>query len=254
MTRMLASAAVEGAEMKLGLKASVVALALALTQGSAPAAGAAAKASAPPGVAATAAPHAPDAPRDAPAAPSATPSAAPGFPCTGNLSPVEELICGSVELSGLDRAMAEAYSASVEGLVGPLRSRAVDAQRRWLALRNSCPDEACLIRAYQSRMASLGTGSPRETIRPSFRCGVSLGEAEAAICADGKLAELDLRLSAAYSVLAGSLDAGSRQRLAATQRRWITRRDGCGADAACLTAAYTERLAAISGWSEAAQE
>jgi uncharacterized protein len=247
---MLASEAVEGAEMKLGLKASVVALFLALAPGSATAAGAAAKAPAPPGVAATAAPHAPDAPREAPAAP----SAGPGFSCTGNLSLVEELICGSLELSDLDRAMTEAYSASLEGLVGPPRSRAVDAQRRWLALRNSCSVEACLVTAYQSRMAALRTGTPRETIRPSFSCKPGLGEAEAAICADGKLAELDVRLSTAYSVLAGSLDAGSRQRLTVTQRRWITRRDGCGADVACLTAAYSERLAAISGWSEAAQE
>ena len=247
---MLASAAVKGADMKLTWKGSALVLALALAQGSAPAAGAGAKAPSSPGAAMTASPHAPDAPRDAPAAR----SAGPGFSCTGNLSPVEELICGSVELSDLDRAMTEAYSASVEGLVGQQRSRAVDAQRRWLALRNSCRDEACLVTAYQSRMASLGTGSPRETIRPSFSCKSGLGVAEAAVCADGKLAELDLRLSAAYSVLAGSLDDGSRQRLAVTQRRWITRRDGCGADVACLTAAYSERLAAIRGWSEAAQE
>jgi uncharacterized protein len=236
--------------MKLGLKASVVALSLALAQGPLPAAGAAAKAPARPGVAATAAPHAPDAPREAPAGP----SAGPAFSCTGNLSLVEELICGSNELSDLDRAMAGAYSSSVEGLVGALRSRAVEAQRRWLALRNLCRDEACLVAAYRSRMAALGPGPPREAIRPSFSCRPGLGEAEAAVCADGKLAELDVRLSTAYSVLAGSLDTGSRQRLAATQRRWITRRDGCGADVACLTAAYSERLAAISGWSEAAQE
>jgi uncharacterized protein len=236
--------------MKLTWIGLAVAVATTLAQGPAQAAGAAAKAPAP-GTAATAAPRAPDAPREAPAAA----PAGPGFSCTGNLSVVEGLICASVELSELDRAMAQAYSASVEGVVGPQRSRAVDAQRRWLALRNSCRNETCLASAYKSRMAMLGADAPaREATRPSFDCRPGLAGAEAAICADGALAELDLRLSAAYSALAGSLDAEARQRLAVTQRRWLGRRDGCGADRACLTTAYSERLAAVRGWSEAAQE
>jgi uncharacterized protein len=235
--------------MKLTWKGLAIAVAVALAQGPAQAAGAAAKTPAP--STAAAAPHAPDAPRDAPAAA----AAGPGFSCTGDLSVVEALICASAELSDLDRAMAQAYSASVEGLVGSQRSRAVDAQRRWLTLRNGCRDETCLASAYRSRMAALGTGAPaRQSIRPSFDCRPGLGEAEAAVCADGALAELDLRLAAAYSLLAGSLDAEARQRLAVTQRRWLGRRDGCGADHACLATAYSERLAAIRGWSEAAQE
>ena len=231
-----------------------------LVPGSASAAGAAAKAASPAYASASAMPSAPVAPREMPAAPELEPAppdrlANPSFPCAGGLSVAEALICASVRVSDLDRAMTAAYSASVEGLVGPVRARAVDAQRRWLGVRNSCRDERCLLSAYQSRIEALESGSGVvATAQPSFDCTQGLGAAEAAVCADPSLADLDQRMSTSYSLLAGTLDAASRQRLAATQRRWMTRRNACGARTGCLRAAYSERLAAISGWSEAGQE
>src|SRR4051812_42929075 len=80
---------------------------------------------------ASALPDAPAAPREAPVE-----RASPSFSCDADLSDVERTICASAELATIDREMVAAYSASVSGLAGPRRERAVDVQRRWLALRN----------------------------------------------------------------------------------------------------------------------
>ncbi len=70
-------------------------------------------------------------------------------------------------------------------------------------------------------------------------CGASrLNAAERTICATPELARLDTRLADLYGALR-SADPD--------QDRWLVRRrDGCGADIACLRAAYTERLRSLA--------
>lgn len=89
----------------------------------------------------------------------ASPAQAASFDCAKAATAVEHMICGNPEISNLDSAMAEAYttlhdSASLvdeDGLADLVRQ----SQRDWLTRRNECQTEACLLTAYQDRLAAL---------------------------------------------------------------------------------------------------
>jgi uncharacterized protein len=76
--------------------------------------------------------------------------------CGKASSPAERTICQSYPLG-----QAEARMATLFGIVTSLvamgqRGDIGDAQRQWLKERNACGnDNACLTRAYQSRIAAL---------------------------------------------------------------------------------------------------
>ncbi len=75
-----------------------------------------------------------------------------------------------------------------------------------------------------------------QKLRPWCDAG-ALNAAERTICATPEIARLDARLAELY----GALRSGD-----AEQDGWLRgRRDDCGADIACLRAAYTERLRRI---------
>lgn len=79
----------------------------------------------------------------------------------------------------------------------------------------------------------LGAAAPAN--RPSFACTGNLTPTEAAICADPELAAWDRAVAKVYRVQRKSSDALPRD-----QRQWISRRDECVADHACLKAIYRE--------------
>ena len=112
-------------------------------------------------------PEAPDFGTTAAAAPTrATPAASPtpaprplpkaGFDCVLATTDVEEMICGSDALAEADRTMAERYFAVRKGLRGSARQRLLDSQRKFLARRDHCDDESCLVGLYMARAAELG--------------------------------------------------------------------------------------------------
>jgi uncharacterized protein len=76
--------------------------------------------------------------------------------CSKASSPTERAICRSYPLG-----QAEARMATMFGIVTSLvamgqRGDIGDAQRKWLKERNACGDDnACIARAYQSRIAAL---------------------------------------------------------------------------------------------------
>lgn len=81
-------------------------------------------------------------------------SQAASFDCAKAITKIENSICASSVLSKLDSELANIYD--VEILVNPDSSGVKTAQRAWLReTRNKCPDENCLITAYQQRIAAL---------------------------------------------------------------------------------------------------
>ncbi len=81
----------------------------------------------------------------------------------------------------------------------------------------------------------------------SFDCARAKSKIEKAICADQELSNLDEYLGRYYAgALESAKDAGSCVK--ADQKAWVKgARDVCGAKANCLTKAYLNRLATLSG-------
>jgi len=88
-------------------------------------------------------------------------AAAPGFDCRRAQRPVERRICASAELSQRDAELNRLYrqiqaeTAGVDGADGRRIDPLAAGQTAWLARRDACADEACLLRAYDRRIAEL---------------------------------------------------------------------------------------------------
>jgi len=92
------------------------------------------------------------------AASAASPQRAPpkaGFDCALASTPVELMICGNDALAEADRTMAWRYFAVRADLQGRARQQLLASQRRFLARRDDCKDEACLVGLYMARAAEL---------------------------------------------------------------------------------------------------
>lgn len=156
------------------------------------------------------------------------------------LNPAEQAICSDPVLGDLDAELTSIWSAERRG------SNERRHQREWLSERNACGyDVFCIEEAYHARIdALLGYGD----VDGGFRalrlpwCGASsLNAAEATICADDYLANLDAAMTAVYG--AARAADGDRE-----QQQWIrSGRDACGTDRACLGAAYLSRIAELGG-------
>lgn len=75
----------------------------------------------------------------------------------------------------------------------------------------------------------------------SFDCGKAASATEKAICADSKLSALDNKLSIVWKKVSGFDPVAMKS----SQLQWLKLRDACGADASCLSACYSERLAVL---------
>jgi uncharacterized protein len=94
-------------------------------------------------------------------------AASPSFPCSGDVTATEKVVCSDDSLAALDRALAAAYKNKFDGL--PVESAnaleevvqsLVITQKAWLTHRNSCgTDKACIRQAYLVRTASLTAGN-----------------------------------------------------------------------------------------------
>ena len=111
-------------------------------------------------------------------------AATPSFPCTGDLTPSEKVICSDDGLASLDVALASAYKSKLEN-PGP-RDYSLDdprdaipmTQKAWLAHRNSCgTDKACIRKAYVLRTTALTTGANTK----DTPCSDTVGAKQAAV-------------------------------------------------------------------------
>jgi uncharacterized protein len=100
--------------------------------------------------------------------------AQPSFDCGKATLPVERFICASPELSGLDEMLARSYTVAV-GKLGEAGACLRVDQSRWLrAVRNACPDDACLRRAYRLRLGELNPFQPGATFVSDVPSGPAL--------------------------------------------------------------------------------
>lgn len=98
-------------------------------------------------------------------------------------------------------------------------------------------------------LAPLIAGGAAAAEGPSFDCSKAASWVERQVCADGLLAGLDRDLAAAYGRAREAADAPGRETLRGEQRAWAADRGACerrDAPAACLEAAYRERLAQLA--------
>lgn len=77
----------------------------------------------------------------------------------------------------------------------------------------------------------------------SFDCDAKeLKPDEKTICDNRALNDADVKMVTTFDLLSGLLAMGSRGTLQDEQTAWLKKRQECQADAACIKAAYDERL------------
>lgn len=77
----------------------------------------------------------------------------------------------------------------------------------------------------------------------SFDCDAKeLKPDEKAICDNRALNDADVKMVTTFDLLSGLLAMGARGSMQDDQSAWLKKRQACGADAACIKAAYDERL------------
>ena len=81
----------------------------------------------------------------------------------------------------------------------------------------------------------------------SFNCTKAKTPDEKAICANRSLSELDVKMAALFGVrMKVPMLMGSRGAAQDEQREFLINRGTCGADAACIGAAYQQRIDEIN--------
>lgn len=79
----------------------------------------------------------------------------PGFDCANASSRTELMICDSEALAETDRLLAERYFAARKNMRPSGRRQLLVGQRAFLARRDRCDTEACLVGLYMARKAEL---------------------------------------------------------------------------------------------------
>lgn len=93
------------------------------------------------------------------------------------------------------------------------------------------------MRLVTAFVLAILTFTPDRIQAASFDCGAARTPVERAICSNPPLGALDSRLADLYR--------GVRETERETQRAWLSKRNECGGDTACLTLQYNERIAEL---------
>lgn len=95
-------------------------------------------------------------------------------------------------------------------------------------------------------LAGLGTNVSLPAQAASFDCDKpDLAADETAICANRDLNDMDVKMVTTFELITGLLPMGNRGVVQDEQVAWLSKRQACNADLACLRASYTERLAQL---------
>lgn len=104
-------------------------------------------------------------------------------------------------------------------------------------------------RFFKSLVLSFGLGviaaSNATAQGPSFNCAKASTAVERTICASDQLSRLDREMAEVYAALRSQLGSAGRQRLLDDQRAWLSHRNACRDDEACLAQQMSERIAAL---------
>jgi uncharacterized protein YecT (DUF1311 family) len=159
---------------------------------------------------------------------------------------------GQVACISHGRAMAEEASTAKQAFEAAKELGTVEA---WDAFLSSYPEGfyADLARAYVKTLAGqpAAQSAPTPTAdggsaRPSW-CASPGNAAERAICRDADLSSLDGVLNVAYK--RAKFDSPkSLGEIEHEQRRWLSRRNLCGDDPACIRKRYDEQIQILEGF------
>lgn len=85
--------------------------------------------------------------------------------------------------------------------------------------------------------------NPGASVAASFDCDAqNLKPDEKAICDVRSLNDADVKMVTTFDLLAGLLAMGARGTMQDEQSAWLKKRETCGADVACLTSSYQQRM------------
>lgn len=87
-----------------------------------------------------------------PLCPSAT---AASFDCAAASTTIEKSICADSILSDLDSRVGQSYHYLRKNLPAKEAAALKRQQREWLAVRNKCSDDACLVKIYEEKLSRL---------------------------------------------------------------------------------------------------
>jgi uncharacterized protein len=91
--------------------------------------------------------------------------------------------------------------------------------------------------------ALLAPGLVTPAAAASFDCErTDLAPDEKVICDTRALNDADVKMVTTFDILTSLLAMGNRDTLREEQSAWLKKRQACGGDAACLSAAYEERM------------
>lgn len=156
---------------------------------------------------------------------------APDWCSASSLNTAERTICRTPALQWRDRAVNRLWQR-LDGRAGITVSR-----DEWLASRNACGSNvACLTDSYDTRIFELRElvgVNDRPRLRPWCDTG-GLSATEQTICGTPRLADYDAALQRLSDDLGAPGPGG-----------WLSRRDSCGTDAACIEDAYLDRFATL---------
>jgi uncharacterized protein len=94
-------------------------------------------------------------------------------------------------------------------------------------------------------LAALGANAPADAA--SSPGDTAAAADEKAICAHLPLNDRDVETATRFEILKAVLPMGGQGKLREDQEAWLEERRTCGADVACLTAAYDGRLKVLRG-------
>ncbi len=95
-------------------------------------------------------------------------------------------------------------------------------------------------------LSGLAAGMPLPAEAASFDCDKpELAADETAICANRDLNDMDVKMVTTFELITGLLPMGNRGVVQDEQVAWLSNRQACNGDLACLRASYTERLAQL---------
>ena len=168
------------------------------------------------------------------------------------LNPTEQTICATPDLGWRDGQLEQAYAA-VRHLPG-----VQTAQVAWISARNGCGwNGDCIRVAYDSRIATLqgmagggaGGGKPpvhpapvQPVAAPAWCAEGNHNAAEQTICAYPELRQMDVYMADLYTQVRHYPGVQS------AQRSWLTGRNACLGNYACLHAAYSGRIADLQSY------
>jgi uncharacterized protein YecT (DUF1311 family) len=113
-------------------------------------------------------------------------------------------------------------------------------------LSSSAPEarmEIWMIRIALYALAALLLASASQSAKAaSFDCAKAKSPGEKVICTDQEMNDQDVEMSVTYNLLKRLVTMGARGDLETSQTAWLRRREACGADRACLSKAYADRL------------